>query len=188
MPSFSLTRERKILLAGSAVLLVIGVVYNLYPRISAWMPQDDLLPLQQDKLVRYRQKIGEKANLVKNRQTIERRLRLAEAGLLDAKTPALAAVEIQKRLQSLASRHGAQVKTMRQQSAAAKPEDTPYRTVAVEVTLAASVDQLVGMMHAIETSKKVQRIREMTLRAAGRSAKGGILATLTIEGFMKKEM
>jgi len=182
---FALTKERKLLLAGGALVLLLGLIYNLAPRFADWEARDEALDLQRDTLARYRRIIAEKDALGREKRALEGLLRRSEAGLLDAKTPALAAVEIQKGLQDLAARLGAEVKSMRQREAASPDEDAPYRPVSVEVTLAASIGQLVEMLHAVETDSRVQRVLEMTLRAAAGRDEGAILATLTIEGFMR---
>lgn len=183
---FALTRERKIILIGGAILLLLGLIYNLAPSVRRMFAEDESLALKEEKLTRYLAKVSEKTSYAQQAKALENRLRRIEAGLLTPKTPALAAVDIQTMIRDIAVRYGAEVKTMRILSAASS-DDNAYVAIPVEVTLSADIRQLVEVLYGIETSSRLLHVVDLTARSAGRRSGDTILATMTVEGFMKKQ-
>lgn len=182
---FELTKERKYLLIGGAVLLLMAVLYNLTPTLSALWSQEEALAVKSQKLARYREKVQEKKTLDAKQDALQKVLRRTEAGLLQGKTPALAAVDIQTIIREITERTEAEIKTMR----ILKPEelsDSNYIAIPVEITLSSDVRQLIGVLYQIETSPQVLRTANVVIRSAGMRRGTNILTTLTIEGFMKK--
>jgi len=183
---FTLTRERKIILIGGAILLLLGLIYNLAPSVRGMLSEDETLGLKEQKLMKYTAKVNEKASLIQQEKALRNRLKRIEAGLLTPKTPALAAVDIQTMVRDIAARNGAEVKTMRILSAVSE-EDQAYVAIPVEVTLSSSVRQLVEVLYGIETSTRLLHVADITARAAGGRSGNTILSTMTVEGFMKKK-
>ena len=183
---FTLTKERKIILLVGAVLLLLGLIYNLAPRVQGLVARNETLSLKEEKLLKYMAKVKQKASVEKQEKALRNRLRRVEAGLLTPTTPALAAVDIQTMIRDIAVQHEAEVKTMRILSAGAL-EDDDYIAIPVEVTLTATVGQLVEVLYGIETSNRILHVADITARAAGGRRSATILATLTVEGFMKKK-
>ncbi len=183
---FELTRERKIILGVGAVLLLAGLVYNLLPALQAPDPEEDLLAVKAQKVLKYRQRVGLHDQLEARRRAAETRLRNAESGLLQAKTAALAAVDIQQVLTQIAGQTAAEIKTMRiLNPEAVAGED--YITVPVEATIASDIDQLVGVLYGIQGAPKLLRIKDLAVRSAGVRRGEKILSTITVEGFMKRD-
>lgn len=182
----ALTRERKIILIGGAILLLLGVIYNLAPRFQGVLSEDENLALKEEKLVRYLARVNEKASFVQQEKAYQNRLRRLEAGLLEPKTSALAAVDIQTMIRDIAVKHGAEVKTMRILSVVSS-DDEAYVAIPVEVTLSSTVRQLVEVLYGIEASNRLMHVADLTARAAGGRSGDKILATMTVEGFMKKQ-
>lgn len=183
---FELTRERKIIFGVGAILLLAGLVYNLLPAFQGPGPQEDLLAVKAQKVVKYREKVNLHAQLEARRRAVETRLRNAEAGLLQAKTTALAAVDIQQVISQIAAQTSAEIKTMRILNAEAV-EGEDYIVVPVEVTISSDIDQLVGVLYGIQNAPKLLRIKDLAVRSAGVRQGEKILSTITVEGFMKKE-
>jgi len=183
---FTLTKERKIILTGGAILLLLGLFYNLAPTLRGMFAEDDVLILKEEKLTKYLAKVNEKTFYVQQAKALENRLRRIEAGLLTPKTPALAAVDIQTMIRDIAVRYGAEVKTMRILSAESL-DDKAYMAIPVEVTLSSDIRQLVEVLYGIEASSRLLHVVDLTARAAGRRGRSTILATMTVEGFMKKQ-
>jgi hypothetical protein len=184
--AFTLTRERKIILIGGAILLLLGLIYNLAPTVQGMFAEDEALALKEQKLAKYLAKVNEKTAYARQAKALENRLRRIETGLLTPKTPALAAVDIQTMIRDIAVRYGAEVKTMRILSAESS-DDNAYVAIPVEVTLSSDIRQLVEVLYGIETSSRLLHVVDLTARAAGRRSGSTILATMTVEGFMKKQ-
>jgi hypothetical protein len=182
---FELTRERKIIFGIGAVLLLAGLVYNLLPVFQGPSQEEALLDAKTQKIIKYREKVGSQAQLDARRQAAEVRLRRAESGLLQAKTPALAAVDIQQVLTQIAGQTAAEIKTMRILDTAAM-EGEDYIVVPVETTISSDIDQLVAVLYRIENASKLLRIKDLAIRSAGVRRGEKILSTITVEGFMKK--
>jgi len=183
---FTLTKERKIILIGGAILLLLGLIYNLAPTVQGVFSDDEALALKEQKLTKYVAKVNEKTSLAQQAKALENRLRRIEAGLLTPKTPALAAVDIQTMIRDIAVRYGAEVKTMRILSAVSS-EDNAYMAIPVEVTLSSDVRQLVEVLYGIETSSRLLQVVDLTSRAAGGRSGNTILSTMTVEGYMKRQ-
>lgn len=184
--TFTLTRERKLILGIGGALLLLGVVYNLLPSFESTTNGEEALSLTRQKLAKYRAKVSDRSRLESGIKAGRLQLQRAEAGLLQANTPALAAVDIQQILTQIAGSTGAEVKTMRVLGSEPISDDN-YIAVPVEVTLSSDIRQLVGVLYAIDTSKKLLRVKELAVRSAGIRRGDKILTTFTVEGFMKKE-
>jgi hypothetical protein len=183
---FHLTRERSIILSVGAALLLIGAIYYFLPLFESAAPGEEVLAIKQEKLAKYREKAQEKNRLEAGLLAVRRRLQSAELGLLQANTPALAAVDIQQMVSQIANQTQAEVKTMRILGPEAV-EGEEYTAVPVEVTLSSDIRQLVGVLYGIDNARKLLRIKNLTVRSAGARRNDKILSTFTVEGFMKHE-
>lgn len=183
--AFELTRERKIIIGIGGALLLLGLVYHQLPSFAPTADGDEILDAKRQKLSKYREKVGERDQLEARLKVAQLQLRRAEDGLLMAKTPALAAVDIQQILTQIAGTTEAELKTMRVLNPDPIPEED-YIAVPVEVTISSDIRQLVGVLYAIDTSNKLLRTRDLSIRSAGVRRRNKILSTFTVEGFMKK--
>lgn len=183
---FTLTKERKIILIGGVILLLLGVIYNLAPTFQELLSEDETLTLKEEKLAKYLTNVNEKATIARSEKALRNQLRRMEAGLLTPKTPALAAVDIQTMIRDIAAKNGAEIKTMRILSAVSS-DDQAYVAIPVEVTLSSTVRQLMEVLYGIETSNRLMHVVDMTARAAGGRSGNTIISTMTVEGFMKKQ-
>lgn len=183
---FEWNRERKIILGIGGLLLLAGLFYNLISADRGPVSQEELLAVKAQKVLKYREKVGTQSRLENRRQNAVNRLRQAESGLLEAKTPALAAVDIQQQLTQIAGEIAAEIKTMRILGIEAVARGS-YVAIPVEVTISSDIDQLVGLLYGIQNASRLLRIKDLAVRSAGVRRDEKILTTLTVEGFMRKE-
>ncbi len=108
-----MNKERKYILIGGAILLLIGAIYRFFPEIEAFQPSGEEIVLKQKKLIKYRQTVEERSQTDAKLIALNRSLERSEAGLLNGETPALAAVDIQNILNQIASKSKVEVKAMR---------------------------------------------------------------------------
>ena len=183
---FRLTRERKIIFGVGVFLLMGGLVYNLLPAFQGASSDAEMLAVKQQRVLKYMAKLKEQSVLEARLQNAQNRLRSAESGLLQAKTPALAAVDIQQVLTQIADKTEAEIKTMRILGSEVVAGEG-YIAVPVEVTISSDIRQLVGVLYDIQNAPKLLRTKDIAIRSAGVRRGEKILSTLTVEGFMKKE-
>jgi hypothetical protein len=182
--TFRLNTERKLIIGIGGLLLLLALGYNAAPWFESAAPGKELLLIQQQQLSKYRQKLKGKTRLENQLKTYQARLRRLEAGLLKSKTPSLSAVDIQKVLGDIAEKTQAEVKTMRILSSG-PAVDVHYLAVPVQITLLSDIQQLTSMLHEIENSKQLLKVKDIVFRSAGARHGGNILTTLTVEGFMR---
>jgi hypothetical protein len=183
---FRLTRERKIIFGVGVVLLMGGLIYNLLPALQGSPSDEEMLAVKQQRVIKYRAKLNAQSRLEARLQGARNRLRNAESGLLQAKTPALAAVDIQQVLTQIADKTEAEIKSMRILGSTAVAGEG-YIAVPVEVTISSDIRQLVGVLYDIQNAPKLLRTKDIAIRSAGVRRGEKILTTLTVEGFMKKQ-
>ncbi len=176
-----------ILIAG-AVLLLGGAVYRYFPNIMDGWSLDEEIALEKEKQKKYielgRERSSLEARLIKMNRSLER----AEAGLLSGETPAMAGVDVQNALASIASRSSVEIESIyvlaRKETDESVPFAGEYPEVQVEVGLVATIRQLKEMLHGIESSSTLLRISEARCDTEGAKKMGLIKIRLTIEGFM----
>jgi Tfp pilus assembly protein PilO len=109
----------------------------------------------------------------------------AESGLLEGKTPALGAVDVQNILKEITDKNDMEVLTMRVMKPENKEEDI-YMIIPVQITIRCSVRQLKEVIYQIESSSRLLRISDCRIRVIRGRVEGQVQATLTVQGFMKK--
>lgn len=185
-----MTTERKYILIGGAILLLLGAVYRFYPDTEMFQPMGGDIALKERKIIKYRQMVQERNKLNAELISLNRALERAESGLLTGETPALAAVDIQNILNDIANRAQVQVQAMRvltpEESDKESPEKALYLKIPVQITLISGTRQLKEVLYQIETSLKFLKISEMRVRVNNLRDAEKIYSTLTVEGIMKK--
>jgi len=183
-----MNKERKYILIGGAILLLIGAIYRFFPEIEAFQPSGEEIVLKQKKLIKYRQTVEERSQTDAKLIALNRSLERSEAGLLNGETPALAAVDIQNILNQIASKSKVEVKAMRVLEPA-EPEDGPpvkaqFLRIPVQITVNSTIRQFKEILYGIETSSKLLRITEMKITAGRSKPAEQIYSSLVVEGFM----
>jgi hypothetical protein len=185
-----MTKERKYILIGGAILLLLGAVYRFFPDTEVFQPMGADLVLKERKILKYRQMVQERNELNAELISLNRAVERAEAGLLTGETPALAAVDIQNILNDIANRAAVQVQSMRvlnpEESDKESPEKGLYLKIPVQITLISTARQLKEVLYQIETSLKFLKISEMRVRVNNIRDPEKIYSTLTVEGIMRK--
>lgn len=182
---FEMNKERKYLLIGGAILLLIGAVYRFLPDLETMFSSHNEIFIKEKKLVKYRNMVQEKKRLQTQLMAVNKELVRAETGLLTGGTPALAAVDIQNTLNEIADRSKTEIKTMRVLTVKI-PEQGEYVSIPVQITLDAGIRQLKEIIYRIENSSKLLVIKNARMYLSNINRLDSIQSTFTIEGFMRK--
>lgn len=176
-------RERKFLLGGGVIILVI-IVYQ----IATWYSDirsstKEQIEINQVIFQKQLNKISEERDIEKRLKTVSAEIKELEKGLISADKPPLAAAEIQRSLKDIASSFGIDIKSEK----ALNPVDTGfYLAVPVEIGFTASTAKLKDMLYRIKTSPLLFTISSMKLRVMNIGNPVDVYATLVVQGFIKK--
>lgn len=185
LASLKLDKRKKTLLLIGVAVIVIGILYRFFPVFENMTSLDDEIKLKEKNLIKYRQMVRERNELETKRISLNSIIEKAESGLLDRKTPSLAAVDVQNTLKQITDQRDMEVLTMR----VIKPEDKEediYTTIPVQITVRCTVRQLKEIVYQIESSSRLLRISDCRVRVVQGRVEGQVQATLTVLGFMKK--
>lgn len=192
MISLQMGKRRKPIAAGLALLALLAMIYlfNSFQRNNLLF--NEALDQKQRNLAKYRQTVQEKNAVERELLRLRNTFKQAEAGLLSGKTESLAAAEIQQILTGITGAAGAQIMTVR----ILQPDRSAgeiYLAIPVEITINATMRQLTQLLYKLDGSARLLRIVKLGIRlpgGRGRFVKGAnsvnILATLTVEGFVKQ--
>jgi len=193
--SLQLTKGRKIIVAGLALLAFLAMIYLFSSLNRSTHMVNEALDLKERKLDKYRQKLLEKKVVERELSTLQNTMKQAEAGLLTGKTVSLAAAEIQEIVTSIANAAGGQIKTVRilQPDRSGK---AMYLAIPVEVTINSTMRELTQLLYKLDSSPKLLRIAKLGISSRGGVLRHGrrgspvspvnLVATLTLEGFAKR--
>lgn len=157
--------------AVGLLLALVGAVGLL-----AWLPIR-WIAVQEQRLAALEARIGELRERIAEREQLQAERRLLEAGLNDATlfvraaTPALAAAELQGLVSAAVRANGGEVLTVQVLEPSEAP---PFVEVGLRLTLAAGLDSLVGLLHAIETSRPLLLVRSLRLSAGEPDPSGAV--------------
>lgn len=182
-----MTRERKLILIGGMIALVLGALYRFAPDPDALFSAGADLAFQRKQLAKYRRLAAEKESLQAAMPQAARALAQAEAGLLTGATPALAAVEIQNIVSELAGRDGISIQSTRMVSPPKPEPGRPYAAIPVQVTLTAGIDRVSELLHRLETAPRLLRISDLRLRVNDPQKPDILQTVFTVEGFVPAE-
>jgi Tfp pilus assembly protein PilO len=188
--SLQLTKKRKIIAAGLAVLAFLAMIYLFHAAGRSTHMVNEALQQKQLKLSKYHQKLLEKKVVERQLLTLKNTMKQAEAGLLTGETPSLAAAEIQEIVTSSADAAGGQIKTVRILQPDRSGKEM-YLAIPVEVTLHSTMRELTQLLHKLDSSAKLLRIAKLEIRSRrvrrGRGSSVNLLTTtMRVEGFVRK--
>jgi hypothetical protein len=186
LSSFEITRERKIILIGGAVLLILAAIYRFYPLIGPFFTGSDEIHIKQDIIIRYQNVVGHDRQVETEHARVRRMLSRAEAGLLAGATESLAAVEIQNIINTIAVANNIKIDTM-QVMKTRDTEEVGYARIPVRFSFGSDILQLKEMLYRVETHDKLLIVTEINTGLAVRARSGEIRSTVTVEGIMKKK-
>jgi len=182
---FKINKKHKYLIAGGAVLIFFGLIYRLLPFFQAFESVEAELIIKQRQLEKFRQTVQQGSVFDERIAYLRRVLKNSESGLLNGKTPSLAAVDIQNLLSEIVGTSGVQIKRVR----VLKPEKLEkeyYISIPVEFSIIADIRQLKEVLYKIETYTKYLTVKSVLINA-GRGGGERFQANVTVAGYMKKE-
>lgn len=185
MVGFTLTKERKRILAAGAVLLVLGAFYRFWPALEPLVSVADDIAVKREHVEKYRRIAAQGDQAAAENAAVKRRFRQMENRLLTGTTPSLAAVDVQNILNGIAAKENLKFSTMRVMRAV-ESEETDYIRVPVQFVMDADIMQLRDMIYQIETAPQFLAITEMSLRQVRSRDPNDrrIQAVITVEGVM----
>ena len=185
MINFALTRERKYILIGGAILLFFGLVYKVYPLLQGMTGGDAQIEVKERQLGKYQQSIEEGKELKKRLAALTGSLEQGESGLLKGKTPPLAAVDMQNILSTITQKSGVATNSVRVLKPA-KKEGTAYLSIPVRFSLSLTTRQLKEILYGLAVSDRYLTVREIRVSAPRRKGRDQLRVDLTVDGFMKE--
>jgi hypothetical protein len=186
LPSFEITKERKIILIGGAVLLFLAVAYRFYPLIDPMISGSDDIRMKQELIGRYQNVAARSEQVDADHARIRRILSRVEAGLLSGATESLAAVEIQNIINTIAAANKIKIDTM-QVMRTREAEDAGYAMIPVRFAFGSDIPQLKDMLYGIESHDKLLLVADVNFALSVTARNGAIRSTVTVEGVMKKK-
>jgi Tfp pilus assembly protein PilO len=183
--SSKLEKRKKTLVLIGAIVIFVAVLYRFFPFFENIESLDDEIALKEKNLIKYRQMVRERNDLESKLASLNRIIENAEIGLLEGKTPALAAVDVQNILKVITDKSDMEVLTMRVMQPENKEEDI-YMIIPVQITIRCSVRQFKEIIYQIESSSRLLRISDCRVREIRGRVEGQVQATLTVQGFMNK--
>lgn len=162
-------RARRALALGLLLLLVLA------PGAIAWLPlrwidrQDRRLAALDHEIAALRERIGEREQLLAEQRLLESAL-TDQALFVRAATPALAGAELQGLVAALVREQGGELGSTQVLEPTEAP---PFLEIGLRVQLVIGLESLVGLLHAIETSRPLLLVRALDLRAREPAAEAG---------------
>lgn len=149
------------------LVAALGMLVWLPLHWIAW--QDARLARLDEEIAELQRRLAEREEILAERRLIERAL--AEPGLiLRAATPALAAAELQGTVTTMVRERGGQIASVH----VLEPVELgAFTEVGLRIVLEADMEGLVGLLHAVETSRPLVLVRRLELDAEDPPADGG---------------
>lgn len=186
LASIPLNKERKMILAFGAAILLLGAIYRFYPDIRVMVSVSDEMAVKLKQVETYKGIVAQRQQIAKENAAAKRLLNQVEARLLPGATPALAAVEIQNRLNAIASESKVTFDSMR----VMKPEEdekSAFIRLPVQFSMNATIVQLKDILYKIEASPKLLIVKEFDASLSrSRDQNALIRSTVTVEGVMRR--
>jgi hypothetical protein len=186
LSSFEITKERKIILIGGAVLLFLAAVYRFYPLIDPMFSGSDDIRMKQELIGRYQNVAARSEQVDADHVRIRRILSRVESGLLSGATESLAAVEIQNIINTIAAANKIKIDTM-QVMRTREAEDAGYAMIPVRFAFGSDIPQLKDLLYGIESHDKLLIVSEIDMGVSAGRRTEDLRSTITVEGVMKKK-
>lgn len=180
-------KSRKYLLMAGVFLLLVGVIYRMWPSIQALSGTNEDILLKQKQIVKYQRVLQARGELETQVESLKKTLKKWESELFTGETPAIAAADIQKVLQEIAKKSQVEIKTVR----VLKPDEAgkhQYLNIPVQLNIDGTIRHLKEFFYRIMISPKCLTVRKVGLRVLQRrrSSVNTIRADITVHGFLKK--
>jgi hypothetical protein len=186
LKSLKINNERKVILIGGVVLLLLGMIYRFYPDIHGFFSISDEIAMKRNHIEKYHRVVSQKDRIDKDRLSINKILKRLESRLIVGETPALAAVKLQKILKDIAQATDVKIKTI-QVLKAAKPGKDKYVKIPIRFSFNSNISQLKNVLYKVEASSKLLIITDVKVDLLRRRKQKEIRSTITVEGVMKRK-
>jgi Tfp pilus assembly protein PilO len=181
---FKVNGRRKYILIVLAILLLLGLIYRFQPFLGIVFSPGQDIELAEAKQKKYLKMVEQGRGLDKRLNYLNRTLKEFESGLLEGKTPSLAAAEIQKILGKITGNRKLDIGNLK----VLEPEEVDqgnYLRVPVEISIDPDIRQLKEILYDIASSKKYLSVMKLKTKFSAR--KGGVFhCFITVAGFMKR--
>lgn len=184
LAGIQLDRRRKYAIVIFTLLLVAGAAYRFVPDWIDKLSPDEEIAVKERTLARYSEEVVASRDMEARLKTLEKAVQEAERGLLDERTPSLAAASVQKILSDITQKSGVVIRTVK----VLKPEELPqkgYMSIPVEIAVYANVGQLKEILYRIATDSKLLTVEDLkTTYSTGQGIRT-IRCDITVAGYMK---
>lgn len=184
--TLNIQQRRRLILLSIAGILLAAVSLRFFLSLDLGSEGGELA-VKEKRIVNLEQRLARKEVLQQQLGELSRQVAVAETGLLNGQTPALAAVDLQNRLTTLITGTGA---TMTSQQVLPSPapdsaSPSPYAEIPLQIVVSLTVRQLKDLLYGISTSPVFLKMTEVEVRVA-KPEEGLLLATLTVSGLMAR--
>ncbi|MBI5557266.1 MAG: hypothetical protein HY885_06475 [Deltaproteobacteria bacterium] len=178
-------KKRQYILIAVAVILFIGVIIRYFTALPGLSDGSGDISLKEKKIAKLQERVENKENLQKQLIRLSKEVAQAENGLLNGKTPPLAAVDLQNRLTDIAVKAGAVISSQRVLTPATpkENEDLPYLEIPVQISMTLSMRQLQEMLYNIAAAPVFLQVTDATVKIKNKT-EGALQADLTVAGMM----
>jgi Tfp pilus assembly protein PilO len=190
-------RERGLVVLTFIILVVVlGKSLVFAPFMARWEWVQDQLESQPQLLEKNLHYLGQKEVLAAALDAATNEIKAREAKLLTGDTPSVTASDLQGIVQGLANREGTQVITTR----VLNPETVgPFSKIAIQMEIGGQIEQIAGLVRALETSPKLLLVDEINVRSLFRPigvtqapgvpqiAAQNLRVSLTVAGYARNE-
>jgi type II secretory pathway component PulM len=175
-------RERTIVLAGGAVIVVVlAWLFVIAPLVDRGSATRDLVPERERALTRRLDLLARRNQITAELEAANARVDGLAARLLTAAAPAVAASELQKIVKDMAAEATTEIRSER----ILPPEERgELLEIPVEIAVSAEIRQLVDLLARVEGSQKLLTVKDLRVRVVNVSQPRELLATLTVSGFI----
>jgi type II secretory pathway component PulM len=175
-------RERTIVLAGGAVLVVVlAWLFVVGPLLDRNSAARDLVPERERALTRRLDLLARRDQITAELEAANARVDRLTARLLTAAAPAVAASELQKIVKDMAAEATTEIRSER----ILPPEERgELLEIPVEIAVSAEIRQLVDLLARVEGAQKLLTVKDLRVRVVNVSQPRELLATLTVSGFI----
>jgi Tfp pilus assembly protein PilO len=175
------TRERMLIAAaGLTAVLFIGTKWLVFPFLDSVSDLPATVNSQTKRMVNYRRVLLGTDSVRAALEAAQKQTAVMESGLLSGRTSALANAELQGLVKEMALGKGLTLR--RSDSAPSKAVSLEYEKVSIRVEFQGNIDQLVGLLAAMETSPRILFLEEIRVTpiSYGNPKNKQVNSTLTI--------
>jgi Tfp pilus assembly protein PilO len=178
-------RDKKFLIVGGiAVILFVLLKFLLLPFWDQFSGQKEDLMLKEMTLERYIKFMAKQGEFQRKLKLLQREERKINNSLLRGETTSLAAADIQKIIDRIATQSDIDIQSVKIMNAG---QQGPFTTIPIQVRFTSDPGRMVNFIDSVEKSQKLLTIPELKIRVKNRRNPKEIIVTMIVRGFMKKE-